>query len=400
MVAPLELNLRHLRALGEIAIHGSMTAAAGVVSLSQPALTQGIARLEAQLGCALFVRRPDGMAPTERGARVIARSRLAFARLETTMRGVARGSRRPEMLLTATQLRGLLGLADAGSYAGAAQALGVSQPALHRAVRELQAVCGVVLVERHGRGVRLTPAARALVRGFRLAVADLAAAIEESRPDPALEGRVVVGAMPLSRAYLLPQAMVRLLRLSPGVRFDVVEGSFADLAAPLREGAVDLLVGALRDPCPADLAQQPLLSDRLSVVARAGHPLAGTQASLADLARYPWITGRPGSPLRARWEAMFAPVAPVRPVAPVACGSVMAIRGLLTGTDCLTLLSFDQVAMEIGAGVLADLGPAPVAAGRVIGTIVRRDWRPTRLQARFLDLLAAVASGDGNPENE
>ena len=53
---PFELNLRHLRAVSAIVARGSMSAAAEAVSLSQPALTQGIAKLEQQLEVLLFER--------------------------------------------------------------------------------------------------------------------------------------------------------------------------------------------------------------------------------------------------------------------------------------------------------------------------------------------------------
>jgi LysR family transcriptional regulator, regulator for genes of the gallate degradation pathway len=66
-------NLRHLRALPAIAEQGSMSAAAQAIGLSQPALAQGLAKLEEQFGTPLFVRAPDGMhrceaCPAARGA--------------------------------------------------------------------------------------------------------------------------------------------------------------------------------------------------------------------------------------------------------------------------------------------------------------------------------------------
>ena len=56
--SPYDLNLRHLRAALAIRRCGSISRAAGEVALSQPAVTQGIAKLEAQLGLRLFERRP------------------------------------------------------------------------------------------------------------------------------------------------------------------------------------------------------------------------------------------------------------------------------------------------------------------------------------------------------
>ena len=109
--------------------------------------------------------------------------------------------------MTISQLRALLALAAAGSFVNAAQASGLSQPSLHRAVRDVERLSGVVLVERRGRGVRLTEAGRRLARGFSLAIAEIQAALDEIDALAELEtGQIRIGAMPLARARLLPLA--------------------------------------------------------------------------------------------------------------------------------------------------------------------------------------------------
>jgi hypothetical protein len=70
----------------------------------------------------------------------------------------------------------------------------------------------------------------------------------------------------------------------------------------------------------------------------------------------------------------------------------MTIRQLLVGGDYLTLLSYDQLALELEAGLLADIGPAPGAISRTIGLTTRADWRATRLQRQFM---AAVEASVG-----
>lgn len=395
MATPRDLNLRHLRAVPSIIQRGSMSAAAHDIGLSQPALAQGMAKLEAQLGAQLFARRSDGMSPTEAGLAVAERVRSAFAQIQAAMRALARGRRgfsAPENLLTMTQLNGLLRLAEAGSFVGAAQATGLSQPALHRAVRDVEQLCGVPLVQRRGRGVSLTEAGRRLARGFRLAIREIAAAIEEAGPDGRVS-QINIGAMPLSRAYLVPQAIAGLLAEAPAARFDVLEGSFRELASLLRDGVIDIMVGALRHPPPPDLDQQPLITDQLIVTARAGHPLqANGHWDPKALARYPWIVARAGSPMRERWEELFDSAGLTRPSAPVECGSVMTIRGILLESECLALLSPDQVALEIKAGLLIAVGGPLPSTLRTIGITTRSDWRATRLQQRFIELLHASAS--------
>jgi DNA-binding transcriptional LysR family regulator len=388
MISPFDLNLRHLRAIPLIVRHGNMSAAADGTSLSQPALTQGLAKIERQIGMALFDRRPDGMSVTAEGRIFATRIEAAVAQLAAGVRGGTRGGRgfaRPEHLMTATQLRAFLALADAGSFVEAARATGWSQPALHRAVRDLEQLGATPLVERRGRGVVLTADGRRLARGIRLAAAELSAAIAETQPDGGAIGRLVVGAMPLSRARLLPAAIAVMVRTAPRVTVDVVEGSWRELVEPLRDGVIDLMIGALRDVAPLGLDQHPLFEDRLAVVARAGHPLASKPVpTLSDLAKFPWIVGSAGSPLREHWHMLFPGE---QPRAPIECGSVMTIRGILIDSDCLTLLSPDQIAMEIDAGLLTLIGPPRDEMVRTIGITTRTGWRPTAVQADFLATL-------------
>lgn len=398
MIDPFDLNLRHLRAVLLIARHRSMSAAAAAANLSQPALTQGLAKLEGQLALRLFERRSDGMAVTAEGEAFAARIASALTHLSDGARPGGRNKRgfaRPDRLMTATQLKAFLALAQSGSFVEAAHDANWSQPAIHRAVRDLEQVCGTPLAERRGRGVVLTTEGRRLARAIRLARSELAAAIEESRPDASERGRLVIGAMPLCRARLLPAAIATLLRVAPHATVDVVEGSWRELVDPLRDGEIDMMIGALREElAPVDIEQEPLFVDQLTVVARAGHPLVGSRATLGQLAAFPWIVGRTGTPLRAHWEALFAEHArPCSlPHAPIECGSVMTIRGILVDSDCLTLLSPDQVAMEMASGLLASIEPAGADMTRTIGISTRTGWRPTLLQTRLAAALRAAAA--------
>jgi len=391
MTRPFDMNLRHLRALSAIAAHGSMNAAAQAVNLSQPALTQGLAKLERQLGVALFDRRPDGVAPTDAGTLMAERATAAFDHLTAATRGLRRGGRgfvRPEQLMTASQLHAFLALADAGSFVGAATATGLSQPALHRAARDLEQICGIPLAERRGRGVVLTAAGRRLARGIRLAAREIGAGVAELAGGQE-SGTIAIGAMPLSRALVLPAAIAAFVQGSPRAVVDVAEGSWRELVDPLRDGVIDLMIGALREETPQGLDQRALFADRLVVIGRAGHPLAAQpHVTLDDLSRYGWIVGQADTPLRAQWDALFAGRRP--PDAPIECGSVMVIRGILRDSDLLTLLSPDQVALEIQSGILTAIG-APLEHGvRTIGITTRSGWRPTAAQRRFVELLETV----------
>ncbi len=376
----LAINVRHIAAFAATVRHGSVTRAARAVNLTQPALTQAIARLEADLGCALFERGPAGMTPTEPALLLAPRAEAAIAHV---------GSPR----VTGTQLRAFLALARAGSYAVAAEATGLSSASLHRAVADLSVALGQRLVDRRGRSVMLTPAGERRARGFGLAMAELRSGLAEVAAwQGKAAGRVVVGAMPLSRARWLPETILRFAAAHPGVDVAVVEGSHAELSGPLRDGEVDLMLGALRDAASLDdLAQEAVFEDRPALVMRAGHPLLAGTVNGAALAAFPWILPASDTPLRHYWEGMMRGAGAEPPRVGIECGSVLTVRQLLLGSDALTLLSPAQLAVELDAGVLATL-PPPVPVARTIGITTREGWRPTAPQAAFVALLREVAA--------
>lgn len=396
MSDPFDINLRHLRALLAIEEHGSITAAAEIVSLSQPALTQGLAKLERQFGYTLFERRSGGMVVTPMGRIVVERAGAALEHLSAGAKGLSSVFQYPERLMTMTQLRAFLALAEAGGFAAAAQGAGLSQTAVHRAVGDLEQMIGGKLVERRGRVVWLNPAGKRLARGTRLAVAEIAAAIADLRLDSGSGSELIsFGALPLSRPFLVPAAMARMARDEPRAAFKVLEGSWRELVEPLRDGEIDMVVGALRPYEIADLYQMPLFEDRLVIAAGSQHPLAREEKpTIRQLAAYPWIVAPANSPLREQWQRLFADMP--SPATPIECGSVMIIGRLLTEGNFLTLLSPDQVALQIRSGLLTRIGPPLEDSRRTVGITTRRSWRPTATQRRFLELLrAAAAQMDG-----
>lgn len=378
---PLSLNSRHLRAMVAIVASGRISSAARAVNLTQPAVTQGLAKLEAQIGLPLFERRSDGMVPTDAAQILAPRAEAALRRI----------GNRPA---TGAQIRAFLALADTSSYAAAANATGLSEASLHRAVADLSVSLGQRLVERRGRGVSLTARGAVVARNFRLALVELRSGIAELAALHGREvGRIVIGAMPLSRARLLPQAIGLFHAGHPQVDLTIVEGSHAELVGPLRDGEIDLLVGALRAEAPDGIAQRPLFDDRPIIIGRAGHPLAGRGGMIdaSDLACYPWIVPAPGTPLRTLWATMFAAAGVAPPHVPIECGSVIMVRQILVGSDFLTLLSTDQVQVELEAGWLTAIGDAPGDVSRTIGISTRDDWHPTALQTRFIETLSGQA---------
>jgi molybdenum-dependent DNA-binding transcriptional regulator ModE len=137
------------------------------------------------------------------GAIVIERTRAALDHLSQAAKGLSAVFQYPERLMTMTQLRAFLALAEAGGFSAAAHSSGMSQTAVHRAVSDLEHMIGGQLVERRGRAVWLNPAGRRLARGARLAVAEIIAAVADLGFDSGGE-LIAFGALPLARPIWCP----------------------------------------------------------------------------------------------------------------------------------------------------------------------------------------------------
>ena len=403
-------NLRHLRAFAEVARLKGISAAAETVHLSQPAITQAIRKLEAGLGAPLFDRRANGMFLTPLGALFAARAERTLSEIEQgaslAIRSASRaGHPRPhkgfarfDRLVTIAQLKALIALVAAQNFTIAARNIGISQPTLHRAARDLERLSGLPLFVQSSRGVTPTPAAEALARHARLALAELNQGLEEAGEHLGHDsGTIIIGTMPLARTSILPAAIDQLVRERPGVQIQAIDGPYRDLLHGLRHGEIDMLIGALRDPVPADdVVQEPVLEDTLAVIARAGHPLVGRRnITIADLMPYPFIappkTTPGGQYLYNMMRIGELPQTPVR----IVTSSNVLVRGLLLRGDYVTVLSLHQVHHEREQGLVVPLNIAMPASTRPIGLTTRKGWRPTPAQSRFLDLVRQIGASQG-----
>jgi DNA-binding transcriptional LysR family regulator len=270
--------------------------------------------------------------------------------------------------------------------------LGISQPSLTRTLRDLEDLCGRPLLTRSPLGITAARETRELARLAGLTFAEIGqgfALFRESHGQ--IDGSIVIGSLPLARSALVPNAVTALLQRHPELRLRIVDGPYAELLHGLRSGQLDCIVGALRLPPPADIRQESLFVDNLSIVVRPGHPLlARPGVTTEDYARLAWILPPAATPARHRIERFFAGLGLASRPQVIECSSLIAVRGLLRQSDRAALLSRAQVGFEIRCGHLALLaGPLP-GTEREIGLALRADWHPTLAQRDFLTLLRAA----------
>lgn len=280
-----------------------------------------------------------------------------------------------------------LALAEHGNQQRAADALGVSQSALSKALTRLEAVAGLPLFERSARGLRLTSVG-ASVRGHAqqvlLALQGLHDALDEQRHSRS--GRVRLGTLPYLLPALVSPLLARFFTYRPLATFAVEVQLSARQLALLQDGAIDLaLVAWPGGASPPEVDHAPLGPLALSVVARSAHPRRAVLRSLADLGGERWAL--PAQPLFLRqWlEARFADagLAPPR-VAVESSSSPTAFAELLRRSDLLGLLPPCVLRQAEGQG-LAALDGVGLAWTHELAVCWRRGGYLSPLVADFRD---------------
>ncbi|TGG93373.1 LysR family transcriptional regulator [Natronospirillum operosum] len=401
-------NMRHLRAVSEVAALHSITAAAERVFLSQSALTQAIAKLEQAIGCRLFRRHHSGLTPTNEGKLFLQRVNRCLYLLQQGVRealrsGIAKTdnphpAEHPAQLLTNAQLRALIAIQRAPSYSSAARSLGISQPAIHKAARELESNLNLHLFEPTRSGVRLTEAGENLARFARLALREIELGFDELA---SLSGEdtttIAIGVVPLARTNVLPEAINRLTELKPELHISVIDGAYEDLLMQLLSGDIDMMIGGLVDPPPTDtITQLPLFNTTFSLVVRQGHPLA-TQPGLrlADLLDYRWVIPRRGTPAREFFEALIGQPFPGSLKGAVESGSQIVTRELLAGSDRISLLSSYQIRHDQRSGLLTALDIDLPGPQQTIVLALRKDWHPTPPHLLLISIIKTLGQHEG-----
>lgn len=233
----------------------------------------------------------------------------------------------------------LLTLAQTGSLRASAQALNVTQPALTKALKQLEEEFGTPLVLRSPKGVRLAPAGELLAARAATVVREIERAREEvAWHTQHAQATVTVGMSPATALMLAPRAVARFQSRWPQVRVRLVDALYPKALQQLRSGELDLALGPLpATGLGADLNAQALIDSPEVIVARAGHPLAKCR-HLADLADARWVlTGPlhgPGDPVHLGLESLgLSP-----PRVTLECESFSTLLAVLPGMDAVALM--------------------------------------------------------------
>jgi molybdate transport repressor ModE-like protein len=225
-------------------------------------------------------------------------------------------------MLDVTRLRVLAAVARHGSVTAAARALNYAQPSVSHHLARLEAETGTRLVERSGRGVRLTDAGRLLAGRAEEILGRLDAAEQELAAHVGQrEERIRVASFPSALATVVPAAAARLRAEHPGIELLLAEAEPHGAVRMLRAGRVDLALvfsylqqGKVVSPWDAEegVRARPLLDEPVHLVTQAGAPppprTAGSR--LAGYAEHRWIAGCERCRAHLLWQCELAGFTP------------------------------------------------------------------------------------------
>ncbi|MEU4830616.1 LysR family transcriptional regulator [Streptosporangium sp. NPDC023615] len=269
-------------------------------------------------------------------------------------------------MLDLNRLKALHAVSVYGSVGAAAEALMVTPSAVSQQLAKLERETGATLLERSGRGVRLTDAAGLLADHAER----ILALVETAEADfEALRGQVVgrlsIGAFPTAARGLMPAALTLLQTRHPDLRLELTEREPERQVREVSRGELDL--GVIQDwmnrpvAIPEGLSRATLFDDIADAILPASHPLADrAEIELAELYGERWISSTPGT-ICHDWLVHTLRSAELEP--DIAC----------MADECPTQMAL--VAGGLGCAIIPRLGRDYVPAG---ARVVPIRSRPTR----------------------
>jgi LysR family pca operon transcriptional activator len=290
------------------------------------------------------------------------------------------------------QIEIVLAVAEQGSFLAASHKLSITQPAVSKAVQDVEDILGHPLFDRMARGVMINPFGRAVVeRGMAMMslverLADDMVQIEQGQA-----GTLIIGALPTAASSVLPSTLGRLKVTNPELNIRIVQGRTAELMPELESGRLDLIVGRLYELETAhDVQRETIYHEPISMLARAGHPLLnGPPPDAAAIAAFGLVLPSLEQRLGQEVDGVIASSGLSMPSSLLRSTSLSFIRELVLTSDFVTVLPRLMLAGDLGRGT-AGIVPVTLSSGRRPAGIItlRHRRRPPSIAALLTALRA------------
>jgi LysR family pca operon transcriptional activator len=281
-----------------------------------------------------------------------------------------------------------------GGVARAGTVLGMTQPAVSRALAELEAVLATPLFDRSRRALALTAAGEMFARFAQAGLATLQQGMDALEAARSGQQVVAFGVLPTAEVRIVPEALKRFAKGPLASRTRVESGPSPYLLGLLRTAAIDFVVGRLASPEAMDgLSFEHLYSEHLALVVRPDHPLAARETvTLAQAAAYPFLMPPRGAIIRPAMDALLIAGGVGRLAAEVEAVSNSFGRAYTLASDAVWAISESVVRGDITAGHLARL---PVDSRATLGPIGITTRTGAHLSPATLELIACIRAAAG-----
>lgn len=266
------------------------------------------------------------------------------------------------------------------SVGRAADVLAITQPAVTRTIRELEEALGVDLLEKEGRGIRITSFGEVFLRHAGESVAAVRRGVDSIAQARSSSGPPLrIGALPTASATFLPDAVHAFLKAGTGSPVTIVSGENRGLLDALRLGDLDLVVGRLAAPeRMTGLHFEPLYSEEVCFVVRADHPLAARpHFSLSELAQYTVLIPPAGAVIRPLVDRFLLTNGIADLPQTIETVSASFARAFLDRFDAVWIISRGVASPDIRAGRLALLDIDTSETRGAVGLTTRADREPS-----------------------
>ncbi|MGC3983009.1 MAG: LysR family transcriptional regulator [Steroidobacteraceae bacterium] len=294
------------------------------------------------------------------------------------------------MALEPRQLRAFLAIAQTGSLGRAADLLHLTQPALSRVVKRMEAQLHVQLFERRSNGMELTTFGQTLLPFATHLTEEAAMAIEELNVRLGVgRGTIRIGTVASAAIMVLPAVLDRIHRQWPHLQIQIVEAVEDRLTESLIDNDVDVVLsGALQESEEIMQVAEHSFHDRSMAIAAANHPLAqGQPLSLQDIAHAVWVMPPAAAEPRKRFDELMHSLGLAPPTVIVETRSPSTIKALVAKTHFLGWLPEPLFAAEQSAGLIRALPIDKLVLPRKFFVYRRRRNFIAPALAKFLEAL-------------
>lgn len=275
-----------------------------------------------------------------------------------------------------------------------AELMNLSQPAISKALRDIELLLGFTLFDRQTRNMALTELGEYVTRFARATLYDTEFFVDQiNKLRKGGHGHLRVGSIFGATSVVLPEAIAQIKQQRPMLSIEVSEQTSNQLLEMLEHKKLDLIIARFTDERyqqPFDF--QPLAPEPFCLVASSEHPLcAFDEVATCALSDWPWVMYPFNTPIRRRMDIAFSAFNIPSPVNTVETISMQTFLQLLQSGPMLAMLPESMVHTQVQSGLLKILQSPFKVEPQEYGIITRKDEVLSEAARTFVDILLTFA---------